>query len=66
MSTAKRGKKITLSDTILRLYQEADESTRLDLYMAYRDMRESFIRMEGAASDRSPETDLARCFANLA
>lgn len=66
MSAAKRGKKITLSDTILRLYQEADESTRLDLYMAYRDMRESFIRMEGAASDRSPETDLARCLANLA
>ena len=65
MSTAKRGKTMTLSDTIIHLYQEADESTRLDLYMAYRDMRESFFRVEGAASDRSPEADRARCFANL-
>ncbi len=65
MSTARRGKKIPFSDTILRLYQEADESSRLDLYMAYRDMRESFVRVEGATPDRSRETDRARFFANL-
>jgi hypothetical protein len=52
-------------DTILQLFERADESTRMDMYMTYRDMRESFERVERSASPRFLDPDLARQPGNL-
>jgi len=58
-SGANVGGQDNFRDTILQLFEKADESTRMDLYMTYRDMRESFAEVEGTPSDRSPRADRA-------
>jgi len=58
------GAKISESEssgyTILQLFEEADESTRMDMYMSYRNMRESFERVEASTSPRSDGDELTR------
>jgi hypothetical protein len=44
-------------DTILKLYEGADESTRMDMYMTYRDMRASFEMVEASTAARPLEAD---------
>lgn len=43
------------SEKILEEYRNADEGKRLTLFMAYRELRERFTRIE----DESPHDDLA-------
>jgi len=48
----------SFNDTILQLFERADESTRMDMYMTYRDMRESFEMVEVSTSPWSAGADL--------
>ncbi len=36
----------TFAGEILELYETSDESTRMDMYMTYRELRERFERIE--------------------
>ena len=49
----------TFAGEILEVYQEADESERMDMYMTYRDLRERFEEIE-ASSVKQRETGPSR------
>lgn len=61
INTAGIGEKDSLRDTILKLYERSDESKRMDMYMMYRDMRESFSKnnFPNRFKKTSGQTDIA-------
>jgi hypothetical protein len=46
----------SFNQEILETYKKSDESTRMDMYMTYRDLRERFEKIE-----INPETRQWRC-----
>ena len=47
----------SFNDTILQLFERADESTRMDMYMTYRDMRASFEMVEASTTAKPVDAD---------
>ncbi len=43
----------TFAGEILEFYERSDESTRMDMYMTYRDLRERFERIEASTPSRA-------------
>jgi hypothetical protein len=43
----------SFNGTILEAYERADESTRMDMYMTYRELRERFEKIEASSAEVS-------------
>ena len=43
----------TINNSILEIYQRADDSERMDMYMTYRDLREQFEEIEVSSDTQS-------------
>jgi hypothetical protein len=57
VSAAKASRPSSSRDTILQLYEGADESMRMDMYMTYRDMRASFEMVEASTTAKPVDAD---------
>jgi hypothetical protein len=57
VSAAKASRPSSSRDTILQLYEGADESMRMDMYMTYRDMRASFEMVEASITAKPVDAD---------